>query len=410
MDSNIFDASQQSENEDDNLYVVALSFRQLREQRNYMSSDVFKKFTNKDGKFKETLTKDVQGLLSIYEAAHLRVHGEEILEQALSFTLTNLESMGPKFSNSSLKAQVSEALSQPIYTNLPRLGAKKYLCMYENKESHNDLLLKFAKLDFNIVQKLHQRELGDLTRWWKDLVEQFPYARHRLVDCHFYTVEIYFEPQYSRAREMMSKVLTIYTVIDDTYDAYATYDELVPFTDAIDRCGCDISAIGSVPPSLKPTYQALADLYTQIEEKFIKEASLVFMEESIAKETFEWMINEPLILRASSTINRLKGDCIGHNLEQQRKHIASFIECYMKEFGGSKQDAYAEAQKKITNAWKNMNTDFLCSTHDKVLTFVLELVINIARLAYIFKENDFASAQSEFKDKITLLFVEPVNV
>ncbi|XP_009630234.1 sesquiterpene synthase 14-like isoform X2 [Nicotiana tomentosiformis] len=366
MDSNIFDASQQSENEDDNLYVVALSFRQLREQRNYMSSDVFKKFTNKDGKFKETLTKDVQGLLSIYEAAHLRVHGEEILEQALSFTLTNLESMGPKFSNSSLKAQVSEALSQPIYTNLPRLGAKKYLCMYENKESHNDLLLKFAKLDFNIVQKLHQRELGDLTRWWKDLVEQFPYARHRLVDCHFYTVEIYFEPQYSRAREMMSKVLTIYTVIDDTYDAYATYDELVPFTDAIDRCGCDISAIGSVPPSLKPTYQALADLYTQIEEKFIKEgkldrlyyakyemkkvarayfkeaewlnvgyipkcdeymknanitttclmiatASLVFMEESIAKETFEWMINEPLILRASSTINRLKGDCIGHN-------------------------------------------------------------------------------------------------
>nr|XP_016485067.1 PREDICTED: (E,E)-germacrene B synthase-like [Nicotiana tabacum] len=300
-------------------------------------------------------------------------------------------------------------------------------------------------------------------RWWKDLnfTEQFPYARDRLVECHFYTVGIYFEPQYSRAREMMTKVLTIYTVIDDTYDAYATYDELVPFTDAIDRCGCDISAIGSVPPSLKPTYQALADLYTQIEEKFIKEGkldrlyyakyemkklaraffkeaewlnvgyipkcdeymknanvtttcmmvattSLSFMEESIAKETFEWMIIEHLILRASSAINRLKGDCIGHNLEQQRKHIASFIECYMKEFGGSKQDAYAEAQKKITNAWKDMNKDFLCST--QVPTFVLELVINIARLAYIFEENDFASAQSEFKDKIMLLFVEPVNV
>nr|XP_016447265.1 PREDICTED: uncharacterized protein LOC107772284 [Nicotiana tabacum] len=68
-------------------------------------------------------------------------------------------------------------------------------------------------------------------------------------------------------------------------------------------------------------------------------------------------------------------------LEQQRKHIASFIECSMKELGGSKQDAYAEAQKKITNAWKDMNKDFLCSTHDKVPTFVLELVINIARLA-----------------------------
>uniref|UniRef100_A0A1S3ZJY2 Germacrene C synthase-like n=1 Tax=Nicotiana tabacum TaxID=4097 RepID=A0A1S3ZJY2_TOBAC len=162
---NIFNASQQSENEDDNLYVIALRFRLLRQQRHYMSSDVFKKFTNKDGKFKETLTQDVQGLLSLYEAAHLRVHGEEILEQALSFTLTNLESMGPKLSNSSLKAQVSEALSQPIHTNLPRMTARKYISMYENIESHNnlDLLLKFAKLDFNIVEKVHQRELGELT-------------------------------------------------------------------------------------------------------------------------------------------------------------------------------------------------------------------------------------------------------
>nr|XP_009785132.1 PREDICTED: germacrene C synthase-like [Nicotiana sylvestris] len=462
---NIFDASQQSENEDDNLYVVALRFRLLRQQRHFMSSDVFKKFTNKDGKFMETLTKDVQGLLSLYEAAHLRVHEEDILEQALSFTLTNLESMGPKLSNSSLKTQVSAALSQPIHTNLPRMTARKYISIYENIEPQNnlDLLFKFAKLDFNIVQKVHQRELGELTRWWKDLIEQFPYARDRLVECHFYTVGIYFEPQYSRARELMTKVLTIYTIIDDTYDAFATYDELVPFTDAIDRYGCDISAMGSIPPSLKPTYQALVDLDTQIEEKLIREGtldrlyyaklemkkvarayfkeaewlnvgyipkcdeymknanisttcmmsatiSLAIMEEHITKETFEWMINEPLILQASSAINRLKGDCIGHNLERHRKHIASFIECYMKEFGGSKQDAYAEAQKKITNAWKDMNKDFLCSTHDEVPTFALELVINIARVAYIFEENDFASAQGEFKDKINLLFVEPVNV
>ncbi|XP_019265606.1 PREDICTED: germacrene C synthase-like isoform X2 [Nicotiana attenuata] len=366
--NNIFDASQQSKNEDDNLYVVALRFRLLRQQRYYMSSDIFKKFTNKDGKFKETLTKDVQGLLSLYEAAHLRVHGQEILEQALSFTLTNLESMGPELSNSSHKAQVSAALSQPIHTNLPRMTARKYISIYENIESHNNLnlLLKFAKLDFNIVQKVHQRELGELTRWWKDLVDQFPYARDRLVECHFYTVGIFFEPQYSRARELMTKVLVIYTLIDDTYDAFATFDELVPFTDALDRCGCDISVIGSVPPSLRPTYQALVDLYTQIEEKFIREdkldrlyyaknemkkvaraffkeaewlnagyipkcveymknanitttcmmgatISLALMEEPITKETFEWIINEPLILRASSTINRLKDDCIGHN-------------------------------------------------------------------------------------------------
>jgi len=125
---------------------------------------VFKKFTDHDGKFKKNLTKDVRGLLSLYEATHLRVHDEEILEEALTFTITHLESMVPKLSNS-LKAHVSEALSQPIHTNLPRLLARKYIGMYEKIELCNDLLLKFAKLDFNILQKLHQGELGELTRF-----------------------------------------------------------------------------------------------------------------------------------------------------------------------------------------------------------------------------------------------------
>jgi len=35
---------------------------------------------------------------------------------------------------------------------------------------------------------------------------------------------------------------------------------------------------------------------------------LCVMEENITKETFEWVINEPLILRASSVIGRLKDD------------------------------------------------------------------------------------------------------
>ncbi|WMV34388.1 hypothetical protein MTR67_027773 [Solanum verrucosum] len=79
---NIFDASQQN---NDNLHVVSLRFRLVRQQGHYMSPDVFKKFTEQDGKFKETVTNDVQGLLSLYEASQLRVRDEEILEEALTF-------------------------------------------------------------------------------------------------------------------------------------------------------------------------------------------------------------------------------------------------------------------------------------------------------------------------------------
>ncbi|WMV34365.1 hypothetical protein MTR67_027750 [Solanum verrucosum] len=98
----------------------------------YISSDVFKKFTEQDGKFKETLTNDVQGLLSLYEASHLRVRDEEILEEALTFTTTHLESIVSNLSNNnSLKVEVTEALSQPIRMTLPRMGARKYISIYE---------------------------------------------------------------------------------------------------------------------------------------------------------------------------------------------------------------------------------------------------------------------------------------
>lgn len=200
---NIFDESEQNKNKDneDDLWIVALRFRLVRRQRHNMSSDVFKKFTNHDGKFKETLANDVQGLLSLYQATHLRVHEEEILEEALTFTITHLKSMGPKL-DKSLKAQVDEALIRPIHTNVPRVVAHKYIPIYEYIESHDDLLLKFAKLDFHILQKMHQRELSELTRWWKDLdyENKYPYARDKLVECYFWATGVYFEPQYERAR------------------------------------------------------------------------------------------------------------------------------------------------------------------------------------------------------------------
>lgn len=68
-----------------------------------------------------------------------------------------------------------------------------------------------------------------------DRANKFPYAKDRLVEAYFWTVGIYFEPQYSRSRSLVTKVVKMNSIIDDTYDAYATFDELVLFTDAIQR-------------------------------------------------------------------------------------------------------------------------------------------------------------------------------
>nr|XP_016492046.1 PREDICTED: germacrene A synthase-like [Nicotiana tabacum] len=202
-----------------------------------LPKNVFEQFTNHEGEFKETPTIDVQALLNLYEAAHLRVHGEDILEEALNFTINHLESIVTKLSNNSLKVQVTEALSHPIRKTVPRVVARKYIYIYENIEAHDDLLLKFAKLDFNMLQKLHQRELSELTSWWKDLdlANRLPYVRDKIVESYLWMLGVYFEPRYSRARKTLIKVFKMISTNDDTFDAYPIYDELVLFTNAIQR-------------------------------------------------------------------------------------------------------------------------------------------------------------------------------
>ena len=68
-----------------------------------------------------------------------------------------------------------------------------------------------------------------------DFSSKLPYARDRIVECCFWTLTVYFEPQYSRARKMLPKINVMLSLIDDTYDSYGTIDELELFTEAIER-------------------------------------------------------------------------------------------------------------------------------------------------------------------------------
>ncbi|KAH1083853.1 hypothetical protein J1N35_023614 [Gossypium stocksii] len=78
-------------NDDQTLEATSLRFRLLRENGFSFHCDTFYKFKDDEGNFDKSLTSDVKGLLELYEAAHLRVHGEDILEEALGFTTTHLD-------------------------------------------------------------------------------------------------------------------------------------------------------------------------------------------------------------------------------------------------------------------------------------------------------------------------------
>ncbi|KAF7141749.1 hypothetical protein RHSIM_Rhsim06G0190500 [Rhododendron simsii] len=204
-------------------------------------------------------------------------------------------------------------------------------------------------------------------RWWKilDFANKLPFARDRLVEGYFWVLGVYFEPQYILARKILTKVFYMTSIIDDIYDVYGTLEELVLFTDAIERW--EKNALDQLPEYMKLCYQALLDVYDMIDEETAKEGksyhvnyaksemknlvkayfeeakwyhegyvpsmeeymrvalptsgykmvattSLVGMGDLVTEEGFKWLSSDPLILEAASVICRLMDDMASHKV------------------------------------------------------------------------------------------------
>ncbi|KAH7572732.1 hypothetical protein JRO89_XS03G0004300 [Xanthoceras sorbifolium] len=152
-------------NDDIDLYTSALCFRLLRQHGHYVSCDIFNKFKDDKGNFKESLRADMSGMLSLYEAAQLMVHGEEdTLEEAIAYTTTHLQSMATHLSNNPLATQILHVLKWPVHKAVPRIETRRYISIYQDDPSHNQALLNLSKLDFNLLQILHKKELCELSK------------------------------------------------------------------------------------------------------------------------------------------------------------------------------------------------------------------------------------------------------
>ncbi|KAL4273995.1 hypothetical protein GQ457_13G002770 [Hibiscus cannabinus] len=445
------------------LFTISLQFRLLRQNGYEMSCDVFNKFKDSEGKLKECLTNDVQGMLSLYEATHLRVHGEDILEEALAFTTTHLRAIATRYSDSdsSLASQVTHALKQTIRKGLPRLEARLFMTFYQADPSHSEAVLAFAKLDFNMLQKQHQQEVCEIAGWWKDLdfSKKLPFIRDRVIEGYFWALGVYFEPGYRLARRILTKVIAITSAIDDIYDAYGTLEELVLFTKAVERW--DISEKDNLPEYMQICYQALIDVYREIEEKmteegriychdYAKEAmknqvrayfleaqwfytlhvptleeymelatvtsayqmlattSYVGMGDVATVEAFAWISSDPKILTGSTILCRLTDDIVSHEFEQKRGHVASAIECYVNQYGATEEEAVKEFGERITNAWKEINEECLYPT--TVPMPLLTRILNLARVIdVVYKDGDgYTNAGTILKDFVASLLIDSV--
>ncbi|XP_030442363.2 (-)-germacrene D synthase-like [Syzygium oleosum] len=460
----IYKSYSQLDHEDfrvDDLHMVALIFRLLQQQGYNVSSEVLNQFKDSEGNFRKSLIIDARGLLSLYEACHLRSRGDSILDEALPIAITYLESMDESQVSTSLAKQVKHALKQPLHKGLPRLEARRYIPLYQEEPSHDKVLLALAKLDFNLLQEQHQKELGQITRWWKDIdvPRKFPFARDRIVELFFWITGVYFEPEFTMGRDILTKVISLTSILDDIYDVYGTFEELTLLTKAIQKW--DVDAMDGLPEYMQAYYKEFFSLYEYIGNQlatkgrsyrlvYAKEAmkklarayfqeakwfhtnytptleeymplqllmtgygmlattSLVGTGDVVTKHALEWSIGDCKIVKAAQTVSRLMDDVSSHEFEQERGHVVSAVELLMKEHGLLELEVVGVLQKGIIDAWKDINEEFLRPT--AVPMPILVRILNLVRVMdVLYSDGDnYTHSGTKLKDYVTSLFVNPL--
>jgi hypothetical protein len=138
-------------------------FFYLKENFNYNNiPDVFIKFKDEEGNFESNGSNE---LLSLYNAAHLGTHGETILDEAVSFSKKCLETTIPHLDPEGLLArEITSALEIPLPRRVRIYELKHYISMFEKEATVHEMILELAKLNSNLMQLHHQRELKIITR------------------------------------------------------------------------------------------------------------------------------------------------------------------------------------------------------------------------------------------------------
>ncbi|XP_052153323.1 vetispiradiene synthase 3-like [Oryza glaberrima] len=411
---------------------AALRFRLLRQHHYNAPSDVFGCFLDKNGDFKETLRHDVDALLSLYEAAHLGKCDEDLLKSAVVFTTSCLSAMAENDQlPQPLLEKVEHALTSPTQRRMKRLEAKLYISIYENDEDSNHDILELAKLDFHILQQMHRDEARRFSLWYKELNVRStlgPYIRERPVECYFWSLCVFYEPQYAKARMMFARLIKIFSLFDDTFDSYGTLEELHLFNNAVQSWDEGAAKqigdyFGYVMSLLSKTLNEFvvggaSPLGIDCTKKTIKEASRCMLQEIIWREEgqvpllhdhlkfstistlywalacisfvdhrmdanddvsiFCWAISSPKIIENSAMITRLMDDISGHEWEKDGGGVPTAVECYMKEYGVTVQEAKKALWCLVEEQWRSINQEFLSNT--TVPIPLLTRVINLARL------------------------------
>ncbi|OEL15075.1 Sesquithujene synthase A [Dichanthelium oligosanthes] len=427
-----------SDYNDKDLNLVSLRFYLLRKNNYDVSSDVFLNFRTKEGEFADA---DTRSLLSLYNGAYLRRHGEKVLDDAISFTRHRLHGI-LEDSESPFAKEASSSLRTPLFRRVGILEARNYIPIYEKEAARNEAILEFAKLNFNIQQLVFCEELKHCTVWWKEFLakSKMTFVRDRIVEVYFWMNGACYDPPYSHSRIILTKITSLVTIIDDMFDTYGTTEECMKFAEAINRTERSWNRSNDVryrlrylsaPPLRALSMKRLVQQYSKEvewrDEDYVPEtmsehlqvsmesigsvalacAAYVGMGDVITKETLEWVMSYPQFLTSFGIFVRLSNDLVSTKREQTADHSASSIHCYMKEHGTTMNDACEKIRELTEDSWKDMLEQCLALT--ELPKIVPRTVFEFSRTTdNMYKNCDAFTSSQELKEMIELLFVEPI--
>ncbi|KAL3519575.1 hypothetical protein ACH5RR_017724 [Cinchona calisaya] len=454
--NNISSAKNSSSCMERDLYATALCFRILRQHGYEVSQDMFVGFLNENGKFKASTASNVEALVELFEASNLGSEGDNILNEARLFSIRNLKSYFAKNSDCNL------ALNLPLHWTAEWYDIKKQIFKYEKNDKINSKLLELAKLNFNIIQASHQKDLKEITRWWLELgiTDKLSFSRDRMVESFLYAGGVAFEPQHGSLRKWLSKVIKLVLIIDDVYDIYGSLEDLECFTNAVIRWNPE--EIKDLPECMKICYwtlfnttdeiaveiqkekgwnsvsthlqKAWADFckslfleamwddkgYTPSLEEYLDNASIsssgpllslhviLGVENQPTKDVSEILEDNKDIIHYTSLIIRLCNDQGTSTAELERGDAPSSILCYMRQANVSEEVARKHIDNIIIRTWRKINS--YCIKNTSFLEEFVKYIINEARVAhFIYQHGDgFGVQDGQHRKRVLSNLIEPL--
>ncbi|CAL5383314.1 unnamed protein product [Camellia sinensis] len=288
---------------------------------------------------------------------------------------------------------------------------------------------KLAKMDFNV--SVHVPE-GNAS--------SFQYARNQPLKWYLWSMATLTDPSLSEQRVELTKRISLVYIIDDIFDVYDTLEELILFTEAVNRW--ELAAVNELPSYMKLCLKVLLDNTNEVaygvhkkygwdpidslrrtwailcnafleEAKWFASGQLPKAEEYLKngivssgvpavlvhmffllghgmnKESVNFMIDNPDIITSTATILRLRDDLGSAKDENQDGHDGSYVDCYMKEHEGyTAETARKQVVDMISDAWKRLNRE--CLSPNRFSANFTQGCLNTARmvpLMYCYDDN-----------------------